>query len=266
MSCRYAGLSHSSSAATVRISQICSTGGDALADLLQRVQGGDGLPGGEQVLGLQLVARARGELGLEVRQPLEPGAGLAELRGAVAGRLAGHRVPRGRGGRGGEPRLVRDGRGPVLGQALDPELGEAGSAPVGEHAHAVAAGHDRGEVVVQHVQRQAFVDPLADLEGRHHVQDQPGDRAEGAEVHHGTGEGVVAAAQLDDVAVGGDQLQAGHGGGQVLVSRARAVGAGRARAGHRDVRQRGQIPQREAVPVQPGGQAGVAQARGHPDQ
>src|SRR6185437_8436120 len=97
-----------------------------------------------------------------------------------------------------------DGRGPVLGEALDPELGEAGGAPVGEHADAVAGGHDLGEVVVQHVQRQVLVDPLADLEGRYQLQDQPGDGAERAEVHDGAVEGVVAAAQLDDVAAGGD--------------------------------------------------------------
>ena len=233
---------------------------------LQRVQGGHRVRGGEQVLRLQLVARARGELGPEVRQPLEPGAGLAELRGGVVGRQAGHRVPRGRRGGGGEPGFFCDGRGPVLGRTLDPELGEPGGAPVGEHAHAVAAGHDLAEVVVQHVQRQALVDPLADLEGRHQLQDQAGDRAERAEVHHGAREAVVAPVQLDHVAAGGDQLQAGHGGGQVLVGRAGAVGAGGAGPGHRDVRQRGQVAQREAVPVQAAGQAGVGHPGRHPDQ
>jgi hypothetical protein len=74
-------------------------------------------------------------------------------------------------------------------------------------------------------------------------------------VHHGAGEGAVAAVQLDDVAAGGDEFQAGDGGGQVLVGPARAVGAGRAGPGDRDVRQRGQVAQREAGAVQPAGEA-----------
>ena len=153
----------------------------------------------------------------------------------------------------------------VFDEALDPELGQAGGAPVGEHAHAVAAGHDRGEVVVQHRQRQVLVDPLGDLEGRHDVQDQAGDHAEGAQVHDGTGEGLVRrTGELHHVAVGGDQFQAGDRGGQGLVGGPGAVGAGGDGAGHRDVRQRRHVAQRQALPVQAGGQGGVAQARPSP--
>ena len=84
-------------------------------------------------------------------------------------------------------------------------------------------------------------------------------------MHHGTGKGFLAAAQLNDVAARGDELQAGHGGGQVLVGRAGAVGAGGAGAGHRDVRQRGQVAQRETGPVQAAGHVGVAEAGRDPD-
>ena len=119
-------------------------------------------------------------------------------------------------------------------------------------------------MIVQGRHRQVLVDPLADVEGRHQVQDQADHHAEGAQVDHGAVEPVAAAAQLHEVAVRGDQGQAGHGRGQVLVGDAGAVGGRGGGAGHRDVRQRGQVAQREAVCVQAGGQLGVAQARGHP--
>ena len=70
--------------------------------------------------------------------------------------------------------------GRVAGVLLEPELGQPGGAPVGEHAHAVAAGHDLGEVIVEHFERKALVHPLADLEGRHRLQDQAGDHAQSA--------------------------------------------------------------------------------------
>ena len=54
-------------------------------------------------------------------------------------------------------------------------------------------------MVVEHVERQVLVDPLADVEGRDELKDQAGDHAEGAEMHHRAGEGVVAAAQFGEV-------------------------------------------------------------------
>jgi Pentapeptide repeats (8 copies) len=142
---------------------------------------------------------------------------------------------------------------------LEPELGQAGPAPVGEQAHAVAAGHEVGEVIAEDLQGQVLVDALGDVERGHQVQDQAGDDAQDTEVDHGTVEPVVLAAQLDPVTLGGDQGQPGHGGGQVLLGGARTVGGGGAGAGHRDMRQRGQVAQREALPVQPAGQLRVAQ-------
>ena len=121
-------------------------------------------------------------------------------------------------------------------------------------------------MIIEDLQRQVLVDPLGDVEGRHDLQQQAGHDAEGAEVDRGAAEGLVPAGQLKQVTVRGDQGQAGHGRGQVLVRGARPVGGGRAGAGHRDVRQRGQITQREAQPVQPPGDLGVAQPRGHPGQ
>ena len=198
-----------------------------------------------------------------MREPVVPPAGHAELPGARVRRRAGHRVPRLAGRNSSEPRGLRDGRGGAVEALLDPDLGEAGGSPVGEQAHAVAAGHEAGEMIVQGRHRQVLVDPLADVEGRHQVQDQADHHAEGAQVDHGAVEPVAAAAQLHEVAVRGDEGQAGHGRGQVLVGDAGAVGGGGGGAGHRDVRQRGQVAQREAACVQAGGQLGVAQARGH---
>ena len=84
-------------------------------------------------------------------------------------------------GRGG----VRVG---VFDALLDPCLGQPGGAPVGEHAHAVAAGHDVGEVIVEHLEGKVLVHPLADVKGRHHLEVQVGDHAQGTQVDHGAGE------------------------------------------------------------------------------
>src|SRR5579859_1072531 len=121
--------------------------GQAVTDLVQGVQRGDGLGDGEQVLGLELVAGAGLELGAEVREPLVPAAGHAELLGAGFRRPAGDRVPGRERRGGGEPRFPGD-RRRVAGVLLEPELGQPGGSPVGEQAHAVGAGHDVGEVIV----------------------------------------------------------------------------------------------------------------------
>ena len=73
-------------------------------------------------------------------------------------------------------------------------------------------------MIVEDFERQVLVHPLADVEGRHHVQDQPGDHAEGAEVDHGAGEGLIAAGELDQIALRGDQRQGGDGRGQVWLA------------------------------------------------
>ena len=204
-------------------------------------------------------------------QPLVPAAGHAQLRGAGVRGQARHRVAVGGGGCGGEPPGVgqlgrRDGPNGVLDLPLDPDLGQPGGTPVGEHAHAVAAGGDGAEVVVEHLERKALVHPLADVEGRHHLQDQAGDHAQRPQVDHGAGKRVIGAGDFHQVAVRGDDLHGGDGRGQALVGRTRAVGGGRTGSGYRDMRQGRQVAQREAPGVQAAGQLGVAQARRHPDQ
>ena len=79
-----------------------------LGDLRQRVQGGHRGCDREQVLGLQFGTGARPETRPEVRQPVIPAAGHAELLGARVRRPAGHRVPLGLRGGGSEPWFVGD--------------------------------------------------------------------------------------------------------------------------------------------------------------
>ena len=114
---------------------------------------------------------------------------------------------------------------------------------------------------------QVLVDVLADVEGRHRVERQPGDDAERAEGHHSPGEParVGLPAHGHEVAVRGDHLDGRHRRGEAADGVAGAVGPGRARAGHRDVRQRRQVGQRAPGLLQRDGRLAVRQARAQPD-
>ena len=61
---------------------------------------------------------------------------------------------------------------------------------------------------------------------------------------------VPAAGERHELAVGGDDLQRRDRRREVADPIARSVGRGGARPGHRDVRQRGQVVQREPGRVQ----------------
>jgi hypothetical protein len=91
-------------------------------------------------------------------------------------------------------------------------------------------------VVVEDLEGKVLVDPLADVEGRHDPEQQADHHAQGAEVDHGAVEPAVLAPDRRQVTVRGDQVQAGHGRGEVLVRGTRPMGRGRARSGDRDVR------------------------------
>ena len=176
---------------------------------------------GDDELGLDLVAGARGEAHLEVRQAIRPRARAAELGRAVHGVDAEDRVAVD--GRG--PRAVQVG-GSVLGRvghdALDPHL-VGRLAPAGEDADAVAERGDRVEVGEEGVPREALEHALADLVGGLGVERHPGHRAERAEPDDHPVEVRVAAGGGDDLAVGGHHLERGDGGGEVAVAVARAV-------------------------------------------
>src|SRR4051794_3661348 len=149
---------------------------------------------------------------------------------------------------------------------LDPQLAGLLGQPAGEHAHAVAAREDRVETLEQHIPGQPLEDALADLVGRLDVQRDPRDRALRAEPDHHAVEVRVAAPRADELAVRRDELERRDRRGQVAVAVARAVRRRRHRPGHRDVRQRGQVVQRQPVAVQRLGQVPVAHAAGAPDR
>ena len=123
--------------------------------------------------------------------------------------------------------------------ALEPDLVDA--LPAREHADAVGGVEHVGDVLPA----QAFEDALPDLVERLGVEREPRDHAEPAEVHDHAVEVRVATLGLDDVAGVGDELQRAHRRGQ--VAGAGAVRAGGDRAGHRDVRERGEVVQRRAA-------------------
>jgi len=108
--------------------------------------------------------------------------------------------------------------------------------------------------------RQVVVDILTNVERRHDIQSQPGDDAERAEREHHPVEFVAVGlpTEGDQVAVRGHELDRRDGGRQVPVAVAGAVGAGRARTGDADVRQRTGVAQREAGGLQVPAQFAVA--------
>lgn len=105
---------------------------------------------------------------------------------------------------------------------------------------------------------------LAHLEVRFQIEGEGGDDTECAEGGHGAVEARVAAADRDGRAVRRDDLDLAHGGGEGAVRDARAVGAGRHRARHGDVREGGHVVQGEPVLVHPAGQFGVPDAARDP--
>ena len=82
--------------------------GQAVFYVIEGVPGGDGVRGGEQVLGLEFVAGTGPEPGPEVREPVVPPAGHAELPGAGIRRRAGDRIARLVCGNSSEPWFLCD--------------------------------------------------------------------------------------------------------------------------------------------------------------
>ena len=238
--------------------------GDQRRKLGHRGQRRRGAGAGEQVLRLQLVAVAGGELHPEVREPFVPRPHRAHLLRAVVGGHAGHGVAGAVGHDAAQP--VGRGRGGV-GGALEPHGGLDGLGPVGEDAHAVARGEDVVDVGQQGRQWETLPDLLGDLEPRDCGEGEPGDHAEGPHRDDRPREAVRIglAAELEQAAVGGHELQRDDRGGQHLVGAAGAVRPGRARPGHGDVRQRPHARQRQPGGVQRGGDVAVRQAPAHGD-
>ena len=170
-------------------------------------------------------------------EALVPGAGDAELVGAVFGGVSSEGVEL-LGGQGGSEELRgEDCGGAGVETTLDPDLGDAVVLPVGEEADAVAAEEDFVEVVFELRDGKVFVDGLGYLEGGLDVEGDTGNDAEGSEIDGGGEEvvAVVGAGEMVDGTVGGDELDRGDGGGEVAVVAAGAVGGGGAGSDDGDV-------------------------------
>ena len=115
---------------------------------------------------------------------------------------------------------------------------------------------------IEGVQRQPLEDVLAHGEGRHELQGQAGHDAERAEVDDGSG--LVAGRDRDQVAVRGDDLHPGDRRGQAAVADPGAVRPGRAGAADGEVRERGEVAQREASRVDVPDQVRVRRPRRDP--
>ena len=195
-------------------------------------------------------------------EALVPGAGDAELLGAVFGGVSGEGVEF----FGGElcvEELGGEGVGDAgVEAALDPDLGDAVVLPVGEEADAVAAEEDLVEMFFELRHGEVFVDGLRDLEGGLDVEGDAGDDAEGSEMDDGAEElvAVFGAGEGVELAVGGDDLDGGDGGGEVAVVDAGAVGSGGGGSDDGDVGERGEVVDGVAAGVDVGGELAVGDA------
>ena len=151
--------------------------------------------------------------------------------------------------------------GRIAGAALEPDLVDL-PAPARERRDGVRA---REDVVAERVPGEPLEDVLAHLVGRLDVQLEAHDRAERAERDDVALEVLLTAADGDELAAGGHELQRGDGRGEVAVAVARAVRGGRDGARDRDVRQRGEVGERHALAGQLGRQRAVADAARHGD-
>ena len=224
---------------------------------VERAERGGTILSRHEVFGLELGAGAGREFHLEVRQAQVPWAEDAHLVGG------GRRIHDGDGvigtiGRPGAEEIAGAQRG--IGEALEPDMGDAVAIPVGEGADGVGGRGDGLEVVDIGRERQIDVEVLAHLEAGHDVDGDGCDDAECTETDHGAVEVGIAAPEGDGVARGGDELERGDGGGEVLVLVARAMGGGADRADDRDVRQRSEIGEGKAVGIEAGREFPVGHA------
>ena len=118
---------------------------------------------------------------------------------------------------------------------LLPELLDHRAGEIPDEAHAVGARHHLVEGLQHGVPRRVAVHVLADQVRRLNVQHQPGDQTERPQTDRQCLQIGVRAVDGQQRAVGGHQVDGGHGRGQDPVAVAGTMGAGRGRAGHRDV-------------------------------
>ena len=231
---------------------------DLLGELAQRRDRRARVAPLEQVLGLELGARAGRELGAKVGQALVPWAGLAELRRAGAGIGAGDRVELARRRARAEQLGARLERRPHA--LLDPHLARD-LAPGREDADAVAGGHELVEVVFERSPGQILVDLLAHLVAGLDAERHARHGAERAEADHGPVEVDLAAADRAKLARRGEDLESLDRRREVAEGIAGAVRRRGDRAADRDVRQRREVRERQPGAVELARQLAVGDAR-----
>ena len=194
------------------------------------------VPPRQQVLGLELVAAARGEAEPEVRQPLVPGAGHAELLGAVA-----RRACRARGGAGRRPGWRR---AATTGSRSSPRPRSSTRCLTQtwrmrsprqsvNRLTLYAGGRDLVEVVVEGLGREVLVDLLAHLERGLQVAGSPVTTTPSAPSETtapGNRSGSASRLSVTRSPSAVTSSTAATDGGEPAVAVAGAVGAGGARA------------------------------------
>ena len=184
--------------------------GDAGVQRADRADGLDGMGSRQQVFRLDLVARARREVSVEVGQALMPRAGLAELGIAVHGIELLERVQRclacgDTEGRSAGPYAL------AIDAALEPQLCIGLGAPTREDAHRGGGAKDRVEVVLDDIEIEAREDRLRDVVGRLYLKLHARDDAECAERHHPAGEvGIDTPPHPLGPTIRRDDLDSGH--------------------------------------------------------
>ena len=150
-----------------------------------------------------------------------------------------------------------------LDASLHPDFVDPSPLPVGEQADAVAGRHDVLETLSDLRHREFQVHVLPHRERRLHVQRDLGHDAKGPQIDDRRLKRaeILAARDREDVSSGRHDLECRDRRREVPVVHPRAVRAGRAGACDGDVRQRGQIVEREAVPIERRAQLAVAHSR-----
>src|SRR5260221_7299564 len=223
---------------------------------------------GNDIFGLQFFSCAGRETHFEMRETVIPRTGNGHLLGTIFRGERGDGVKIFCGARGAEKilRLLDGGLGRVN-SVLEPDFVDALVLPVGEKTDAVGSGENLVEVVFERVEGEVFVDGLGDLIGRLNDERNVCDDTEGAETDYRSGEniGVGFARKYNDIAGGVDDFEGDDNGRKIAVSYAGAVRAGGDSASDGNVRERGEIVQRESFGFEEWSDGAVTNAGTHGD-
>ena len=211
-----------------------------------------------EILGLQLLAAAGREAHAEVRQPLvpRPGTPICSVQFSAESSTIGWTFVVA--GRAPKNSCAAVERRPLLDAALDPDLVDPALLPIGEQADAVAGRDDVLEVISDLRHRQIEVHVLSHRERRLHVQRDLGDDAERAETDdrrlkrvavllRASGRTSPPAVTISSADTAVERFPLFTPEPCVPVAQAPAIG---------DVRQRGEVVQREALLDRETGTAG----------